>query len=86
MAEEVLEIHQETTEIEKAAALFQIYQEIDVTPFIGVASRDGSEDADVTGSTAGGDAEDLVSAGSQFLDSHAILSFSLIRANLSRPW
>ena len=52
--EQRLKIEQQSTEIEQRAPRFQLDQEIDIAPFIAVASRDGTEYTHISGAPACG--------------------------------
>ena len=69
--QQILQIEEQATEIEKGAPGFQLNEEIDVARVIAVPSRDGSEDAHIAGAATRGRSQYVVTPLiAQFLKSH----------------
>jgi hypothetical protein len=72
MTEEVLEVHKQRGQVEQASPRLEVNQEVDVTGGVGLPTRNGPEDADISGAMASSDGEDLLAYAGKIIDRRPI--------------
>jgi hypothetical protein len=72
MTEEVLQVHEQRSQVEQAPPRLEVDQEVDVAGGIRLPARHRPEHADVAGAVAGGEGQKLTAHAGEVVDRRSI--------------